>query len=328
MRPTVEAAAAEWVEHARSMGLKPGTVKARRDAMTPLVRRHGKQTVASVQHVHLDRLFAAQQWSPATRNARLGHYRNFFAWCRARGYMPLHHDPLFGWGYLKKPPTVKLRVPLQEWPRLFNACETPIERVVIATGLFLFLRASEQRKLQIKHFDLQNNLVDVYRVKTETFDTMPIPEELLPYIREYLTWYSAQVALTGEHYLLPARTKAKTVGQRFVKGTGELVPTKALDRIHLVVQDVLGRAGYETYKQGEHTLRRSGARAYFDELVGNGYDGALREVQIMLGHDLASTTEVYIGKTLDQERRNNRLAGKLMFPSAQNAKIVHLREVM
>ena len=329
MRPTIEQAAREWVAHSKAMGLADGTVKARQDAVTPLVRMYGTQTVASLRHDHLDRLFARQTWGPATRNARLGAYRSFFAWCRARGFMPLHNDPLFGWRYLKKPPIEQLRVPVQEWARLFHHCATPIETIVVATGLYLFLRASEQRYLQVKHFDLNNNTVDVFRVKTRTRDTMPIPAELRAHLVPYLTWYSEQVPMSGDHYLIPAKTKAKSVGQRFQKGSGELVPTKPLDRIHLTVQAVLARGGYPTFQQGEHTLRRSGARAYFDELLNNGYDGAMRRVQTMLGHEHSSTTEGYLGLTVDKATRNVELAGKPMFPSlTHTATVIPIRQEM
>ena len=76
---------------------------------------------------------------------------------------------------------------------------------------------------------------------------------------------------------------------------------------------VLDRAGYPIAKEGGHTLRRSGARAYYDELCEDGYDGALRRVQSMLDHSTTIVTEGYLGLGLDKEARNKALKGQPMF---------------
>ena len=66
-------------------------------------------------------------------------------------------------------------------------------------------------------------------------------------------------------------------------------------------------------------MRRSGARALFDQLVQDGYDGAIRTVQAMLHHTSVTTTEVYLGIHLDKKRRDEAIRGKVMFPvSAEN----------
>lgn len=64
-----------------------------------------------------------------------------------------------------------------------------------------------------------------------------------------------------------------------------------------------------------HTLRRSAARALFDRLATEGYDGALRLVQAMLHHAQSSTTEHYLGLTLDKKRRDDIIRGESMYPA-------------
>lgn len=93
---------------------------------------------------------------------------------------------------------------------------------------------------------------------------------------------------------------------------------------HITVQRVLKRAGYPHFKEGQHTLRRSGARAYFDALVEQGYDGALRRVQSMLGHAHANMTERYLGIDLDRKKRNDDLRGVSMFPSLQDGNVINV----
>lgn len=126
-----------------------------------------------------------------------------------------------------------------------------------------------------------------------------------------------------DHYLLATRKRDLTMRGRYgaVGGTGTVDATRPLTRPSRTVKRVLVRAGYYTLQEGGHTLRRSGARAYFDELVSAGYDGALRRVQSMLGHASSSMTEQYLGLDLDRQKRNFDLAGKPMFTSVQTRKI-------
>ena len=89
----------------------------------------------------------------------------------------------------------------------------------------------------------------------------------------------------------------------------------------------LARIGYSDKGSGEHTLRSSGARALFQRLREEGYDGALRRVSAMLGHKSVLMTERYLGLQLEKTQRNELLAGQVMFPDMASGKIVNLREV-
>lgn len=321
-------AAAAYLDHCRAMGLKDSTLRAYRSALDAMVYVVGPVDVSQLESKHLDQTFAKHQWKPSTRNNRLAQYKGFFAWCRATGLMHADANPAFGWKNRKVPNTQRLRIPAEEWPVLFDACRHPQETILIATGLYLFLRASEQKMIQLKHVRLDDGEIDIYRVKTEDFDSMPISEELEPYLRNHLKWLRAEYGYHPDWYLIPSRgDMERGPGNRFILGSGRINPEKPAYAPFEIVKRVLKRAGYPTFQEGEHTLRRSGARAYFQSLLDQGYDGALSEVQAMLGHELAATTERYIGTELRRHQRNTKLKGKAMFPhlKALDAQIIPIR---
>lgn len=319
----------EYLTHCAVRGLSPQTVRGFQSALGQLLTVVGNVNLRRIEGRHVDAVFARYQWAQSTRNNRLSQFHTFFAWCRARGYLARDSDPLYGWRRKTPADVARTRVPRTEWGRLFAACRTPLEGVVVATGLYLFLRASEQQALRVKHVHLDACEIDVYRTKTGQWDRMPIPSELDPYLREHLSWYSSQVAIDGDHHFIPAGTRPKdrTPTGQLIAGTGQLNPYKPISQPHRVVKRVLARCGYPTAGEGEHTLRRSGARAYFDYLVVNGYDGALRRVQSMLGHKNSRMTEIYLGLDLDRHSRNNDLRGKPMFPTIETANVHRLGEV-
>lgn len=319
----------EYLGHMEARGLKPGTVRNAGITIDSLIKAVGNIYLSTVGAEHMDKLFGATNWSVGTRNLRRGTFNAFFAWARNRRYMRADFNPLLGWRRLRRPERDKLRVPVQEWGRLMAGCTTELQTMTVALGLYTFLRSSEMQALQIQHVDLENKVLHVYRRKTETRDEMPICTELDGYLRHYLTWYAQRlqeqggIALSPEHYLLPTQVRGslRTVNQRFIAGTADLNPDKPTSKPHHWVQQVLDTAGYgdQMSHEGVHTLRRSGARAYFDALVDRGYDGALRRVQSMLGHSSTTMTEIYLGIKLDREQRNRELAGHKMFPDLEAA---------
>jgi integrase len=328
-RPSISRASAEWAEFGRARNLAEGTVRSRSQAVKLLSNLVGDIQAESVTPRHMERVFMHYTWAPSTRNVKLGIYKAFFTFCRARRFMTRDNDPLLGWRGETVPEVERTRVPVQEWPKLFAAAERPQERLIVACGLYLFLRASEIQQLQVKDLDFQNSLVDVYRRKTKQRDTMPISSELDGHLRQHLSWMAGEGFTDPEHYLLVgfSKTYARDErNQRWLPNTTGYRPQRPATQTHRLLQAVMGRAGV-AYKKGEgvHLLRRSGARAYFDQLAADGYDGALRRVQSMLGHRNAIMTEVYLGLDLDRATRNADLAGKPMFPGLASGNVAQLR---
>jgi len=277
-------------------------------------------------------------------STRAGHYarvKTFVTWCKAMKYLGPFQDPLATVTRPKIPSKVRLRIPADKFDMLLDAAHTPRHRIVIALGLYLFLRASEIKPLRVADLDLYGGTLRVFQPKTGKADEMPVCAELEREMRRWLTWYSnnAQIPLDKAHYLVPSTIPQKFVG---VKGgpqrtlvsvdPGTLVPTKPVHYPAQLVKVVMRRAGYATKDEngkslyeGVHTLRRSGARAFFDQLneVKN-YDGALRIVQSMLHHATGAQTEHYLGLGLDEEKRNDLLRGKAMFAAPEGGNVVRL----
>ena len=84
-----------------------------------------------------------------------------------------------------------------------------------------------------------------------------------------------------------------------------------------MAQRGLEALGYPVLWEGEHTLRRSGARAYADRLRSDGVDNALLATAAMLGHKDTKVTMVYIGWELEKDARNKSIAGQPLFPGIQ-----------
>jgi integrase len=317
----------ERFQHARR--LTPATVRQRVLVVRQLMAVTDDIYCDSVTPRHVDELFHAHDWSPRTLNTRLANLRVFFEFCRQRRYLRRDHDPTLGWRTVRPPQLDRLRIPVVEWPRLFACTRNPWEHVSLAVGLYLFVRASELKGIQLKHLHLSDSTVDIYRVKTKQWDTMPISSELDGHLRDHLTWLASHGFVDPEHFLLPARARQwerDPVTQQFLPGTQSIDPTRGLPSPWKEIQQVLQRAGYTIGPgEGMHTLRRSGARAYFDSLLTQGYDGALRRVQAMLGHANSTITEMYLGLNLDRQARNNDLAGQPMFPQLSTP--THLRAV-
>lgn len=325
-RVTVSEAVPEYLAHLRARNLSPNTIRSRRISLLELSRRCGTLAVSSLAPRHLDAIFTRRpDWSPGTRNNRLSHYKNFFSWCRARGYMNRDSDPAYGWTFAKVPNRDRLKIPVSEWSRLFENCGSPRDEMVIALGLYLFLRSSEVKEIRLKDIHLDRFEIEIHRTKTKDFDVMPITSELAGHLRTYLTFYSEQIGSDREFYLIPSsRVRAGSNG--FIRGSIQYDPTKPFAEPHDLVKKILRASGYPDKGEGNHTLRRSGARAYFDALVASGYDGALKRVQSMLGHSKGEMTERYLGLNPERHSRNVDLRGRPMFPHLQDAKIVPIRK--
>jgi integrase len=335
MRPTTALASVtdEYLAHLTARHVAPDTVRNRGITLQQLIEITGNVRLDAINAVHIDQWRAAHPWQPSTANRKIGELRAFFTWARARGHLTTHLDPTVGRRSERVPVRNRQRIPFEEWPRLLDAAPHPLERALVACGLYLMARSSELQTIQLRHVDLDAGTIEVYRHKVQRPDTLPICAELDAELRRWLTWYSARVPLTPDMYLLPNRSPHQTLRDARTGRLARLDPAAALDplkplsRPHRKVQMVLTRAGFTTEHEGGHTLRRSAARAYYDELCADGYDGALRRVQSMLDHSNTSVTEGYLGLALDKEARNKALKGQPMFRRHATAATVASLEV-
>ena len=316
---TLNEAGNEYLEHLEARAMDADTMRNRRITLTQVRDAIGDVYLENITPRMMDTWRASHVWAPGTANRKLAEVRAFYAWCRARGYMRPEHDPLLGFRNERVPKQQRLRIPQEEWDRILDAAPHPLERALVACGLFLMARGSELATIKLKDLDLEDSEVTVYRHKVKRYDTLPICSELDAELRRWLTWYSERCNPTPDAYLLPNRVRGHTLRD---PRTGRLVrvsadapinPYEPIKRPHRHVQMVLKPLGYDLAGEGGHTLRRSAARALFEELAEDGYDGALRRVQSMLDHNSSLTTEVYLGLDLDKQTRNKSLRGKPMF---------------
>ncbi len=324
MKRDLQSVTDEWLR-AASVDRSPKTIEAYRKMSRRLITVVGNIQVQNLEPRHVDTFFAdcrARGNGPDQLNQHLSCLRMLCLFARQRRLAPQTWDPTVGRTRQKVIPTSKLLLPATEFPRLLDAADHPRDRMVIALGIFLFLRSSEISGLRVRDVDLDREEIEVTIQKTKQRDLMPICAELNDEIRRWLTWYSQSAGgLQPDWWLVPTKARPQVawdpVAHAYHTARGEvarLAPARQFDKVAECVQRSLKRCGYETYWQGGHTLRRSGARALYDRLSDDGHDSAIRRVQAMLHHSSMKMTEHYIGIELDTKKRNSLLKGQAMFP--------------
>lgn len=266
------------------------------------------------QHVDSFAQHLAEQ-APASYNTHMSRLRVFIDWCQKRNIMsgtfhpdvPKRPDP-------QQPRT---RIPMSDFPRLLDAAEHPRDRAAIAIGLHLLLRVSEMTSLRIRDLDLEGGLITVTIEKTGDHHVMTVDRGLDVELRRWLTAYTNECGpLDPDWFLIPSMQLGCVLGRQPYDGL-LIVPTKSPGRLQAPIQEAMRKIGYPVLerREGGHTLRRSGARAFFDLLADDrGYDGAMRVVMALLHHKSQQTTERYLGLTADRERLAKLMDGKYMYP--------------
>ncbi len=282
--------------------------------------------LTNVTTSHIDNWLAAYPHGP-TANHNLSKIKTFFTWCLRMGYLKRNPcDPLDTRRVQKTSRQTKHRVPVSEWPALLNAAEArhPLDRAVVACGLYLGSRSSELRAVTISdlQYDDTGQLVriQITRTKQHWTTTVPVVLELAEEIEAWVTVYARSIGRIPppNAYLLPAKATTTTrneQGQWATTGDHNLQPFKQLHPSNHIqmVASALKEVGYYQAGEGTHTLRRSVAAALYEEEIDAGYSQALDLVRTYLGHSQTSTTEKYIGTSYSEQRLDDRLEGRQMF---------------
>ena len=317
---TLSQASIEYLNFMEARGLAPATLQTTRNMLGHAYRAWGDLDLREVEPRHVDAYFIGKAWSTGTRNIYLLSLRGFFRWCRTHRYMATDYDPTEGWTSrpLEKKERTWLTLPVLT--TLMNTASHPRDRAFLAIGIYTFLRASEIINLRIDDIDTTRSELRVYRVKTKQQDRLPICLELQVELARWLDYYRAERGdLDPRWYLVPSRgpnLMRGTVGERRLVPTGEhgrLRPLQKIGRPQRIVKSALDELGIDKHGDGCHVLRRSGARALYEQLRDMGHDGAARRVQSMLGHASLVMTEKYLGIDHERMQRNEALAGKPMF---------------
>lgn len=318
---TLEDAAEAYLLH-RKTQVAHNTWLADQAALTRLVRLLGSTVeVRAVAAPDIDRYVADMAGcNPSSRNLRVRKIKQFFDYAQRRGWVTenpverrpereVEADPLF--------------IPRERFPELLAGAGNPRDRAVVACGLYLFLRGGEMQTLRVSDIQPGFTRIKTTQHKTGGRDVMPVCAELGQELRSYLRWYTDKVPdLDGQAYLLPATRRVMVMPHSYpgdgkfrrFEGEDRVIPHVPVPKPHRIIQRALEGIGMPTFRQGGHTLRRSGARALFDRLrEEEGVDGALQTVKSMLHHESVTMTERYLGVTPERDRRDTRLAGKPMF---------------
>ena len=321
---TIGTAMGEYLRWREAQDFSPHTIKNDSTALRFLMRVLGEHRVlrdleyADMQHAIT---VALQGRKPQSVNAYHACFSAFFRWSRMKGYMDLDHDPLMGIRYRKVGKTERRKIPVHDFPHFLNSAPDERHRMFSALGLYLFLRASEAVALRWRDLDLTAGTIGVTIFKTNDYDLMPISSELDEELRRWMVWLQDHTnsPIHPDWYLVPS---LRCLGPR----NWIINPTAKISRPHDLVKRHLEAFGWEdTHWQGMHCLRASGARAWFDELVEQGTDGALKLVQTHLHHTSVIMTERYLGLSADRVKRDRTLKGSSMFPSlGETDTVLHL----
>lgn len=317
----LEDAAEAFLKWRRAQGYAATTVKNDKAALKMMMDVLGDPSLQDIDHNSVIRVIshAAETRCAAATNTTQATYTVFFKWARLMKYVTPDHDPMLGVRNRKVPKKDRLRIPAHEFGRLLDCAANPRDRILLAVGLYLFLRQSEVKTLKVKDLDLNEGTLNVVVHKTKDHDRMTVPAELDAELRAWLLHYQEACGpLQPDWFLIPSRKM--TGWQRM-----GLNPTKAVTNIEAVLKQTLDRFGIVNHKgEAYHTLRRSGARAWFDALNEQTIDNALKIVQAQLHHSSVLMTEKYLGITHDRVTRDRLLKGQAMFPALAAPNVVRI----
>lgn len=317
-----------YINHCRMRKQAENTIRTKRTVLGFALDIWGNIQVQNLEARHIDVFFSAHpEWAPRTTNLYAQTLRSFFKWCRLNRHLPRDEDPMEIWSNVPDDGRERFYIPADRFADLLEVAEQnhPLDRWVIALGLYTLMRGSEIRTLRVDalvNVGSDNPMLRIYRHKTKDHDVIPIPGELGEEAARWFRWLRSSHGIEQPSwFLVPQRVfRARAWNEekgRWLFATGDhgVDPAKQFRNNYLPVQRAVAALGMDGTRVGVHTLRASAARHLFNELSSMGYDGALRRVQSLLGHKKAATTETYLGLSLEREARNKQFSGKLMFPS-------------
>lgn len=344
MKSLLSDAIEDYERFRRSQAIKPTTLSSHRSVLKRFLTVNGNIYTDKISQTHVVRHLeeAAKTRQPQTLRIDHDALSVFFDWCRHTKRMARDEDPLYG---MRRPRGVdreRERLHVSEFPALLEAAgeRCARDRIAVAILLYTLLRDQEVADLRIRDVDLEGGWLRARIHKSNLEDRMPISEELDFELRRWLTAYTAEVGHLHPNYrLVPARK----VGIRFDErnrfqagGQVTLKPEKSVGKLGLVVTPALDAVGFPVVdpsgrpsSEGAHTIRRSGARALFDQLVlmptEERQADPLRVVQSLLHHKSITTTERYIGLKADRISRDSLLRGRKMYHTTGNGNVTPIR---
>ena len=327
MREELSPAVDAYLRHRRSQDYSNATIRHDQQVLKRFMAINGNIWCHAIKDSHVNRHFEEVSKTRAPSSMRNDHatLHQFFKWARHTGRMPVDSDPMFGRRQPKALHKERNRIPVHDFTRLLDTAEEKEarDRALAAIFIYTLMRDGEATSLRIRDVDLDGGWIKTVIHKTRIEDMVPICEELDAELRRWLTHYTSMVGrLDPNYFLIPARAVHPVHGEngkithhasiyrpdRSIRAAGRII-TPLLERFGFPIADQYGKP----LNEGAHTIRRSGARALFDQLVDGGYDHGLRVVQSLLHHKSMSQTEKYIGISADRRSRDEILRHRKMY---------------
>lgn len=261
--------------------------------------------------------------SAAYLNTEIQTLRTFFQWAaRSIGFKG---DPLGHLDPLKTVEVDHLRIPPERFAEFLDAADSPVSRWLAAVGLYTMARAGEIRSMtHARLAPLPDGSPGIWirRTKNGTLDHIPMVLELQEEYDRWMSYYRKHLARQGIFSIEPdfALVPAYKFGGDHRPGIPKWFNVyQSPARADRLVNRIFEKMGYDTTQTGMHTLRRSAARAWYNDLHDRQVAGEvlpdtpIRMVMALLGHAKQSTTEIYIGLAVSRAARDSVMIGRRMF---------------
>lgn len=333
MRQELSPAIEDFHAHRESMGIAKMTQKSEKGVLRRFLTITGNILVESVQEYHIDSYFkeASKTRSARSRGIDTTTLRTFFSWAERTKRLGRNGNPMA----FRRPPRFTPRewrgITVSKVPALLDSAKSPRDRILLATACFLMGRSVEFQQLRISNVRLDTSDVSYQIPKTYKTDLLPISEEYDEELRRWLRAYSEECGpLDPNWYLIPAQSQSRLQGYR-VLAPQHIIPTRPVRSTHRIAQYALEAVGYpvrdesgKRLNEGMHTIRRSMARALYEQLRDEGDPQPVETVRAMLNHSTEAQTRHYIGLQSEREHRDARIKGRAMFPSLRAGNVVRL----
>ncbi len=211
---------------------------------------------------------------------------------------------------------------------MWEEAKHPYWRAVVAFLALTCCRSNELRDVQMSQI-LNLEEVVINRIKThDTGDRIPITPRLREELQRYIFWYQGEIGreLRPSDYLFPAMMSCGPHGEITVRDSLQQRGPLSVRVRELILPHVPDNTPPEELTAiGCHTLRRSGALAYYRKWIKDGRANAMELVQALLGHDKVSTTQIYLNLNFQRAERNNAMAGMDLFEDEQEGEVIPIR---
>ncbi len=330
-------AISEYTESRKAIGIRAW--RSEEHTLLSFMKVTGNLLTKSIDARHVDRwMIEHPNWEPSSRAKQVARLSTFQTWCWTRRYMARGEDILASYRRLKVPEKERPRIPLEEFGSFLERAVNPRDRIVVALGLFTVVRVSEMIQIQWRHIldleDEEERRISIYRRKTQKWDKLPIGPDLYDEIVRYRLALCKALSVAApqpDWWVVCALQRPQTRNERGVyikaEGPDRFLPHVQLGNPRPRIQRIMRQIGLGEKGNGMHVLRRSGARAYFEDLRRDdvGKDEALTIIQSMLGHASVKQTQHYIGFESSRELRDRTIRRRRMLKPDKGGDVIELR---